>query len=1684
MKLSHIYLRLGIATVLIASMALSLFPGISVIVDNGLHVVSLGKVHASTTLDLQIDDTTNDAQERGTGDMTVTGGVQIRQESSATAASQYWGAYRVPATISQGSTIDEFWITPYAESTSVDDANFKIYCQKAAAPGAFSATAYDISGRTLTTAYVEWAADGVGAGYHDSPELKTVLQEVVNAYNVTYIVIILKPNTDVDKQFDSTIAEDGASYALKVHIKYSAGYVAPTLTSNLPTVINSTNATLSGNVTGLGGDSSVNMSFLYGTSPDSLSTETTPVVKTEIGNVTTNITSLAANTTYYFRAKGVNLGGTTLGTIRSFNTGSKSANLWWGTSTNITTWKSLKTAASHSVLWTTILAWADAHISDSPPADFVSEPDWSLQWATSGTIQQYIDTMVFVYRMTDDVVYASAAETWMNAITAYTSWNDSDTSHFTYARMIMAASTGVDGLADYSTSANHTAQLNKLIQEASDSYALSSLHSNVDYPNMKAYSGAPYVVAGIVTANATMHAYGEEMVSDCLAEMGTDGAEFEGSGYASQFIANTAPAIYASSINGTGTDFFTTYDGFLSHFPTYVMETASYNGTRLVLEDTSPGLTIFDKTDMALSFMYLLAGHTSNTTLAPYYEYYAEQHSKNRFMWDYIWKSSTLEASATGLTGMPLYVAMPSMGYVFVRDGWNLSTDLLIIFKSGTSRGHAQPAQNSYAIWNNGVMLTGGPGYTVSYDLFDETWAHNSILVDTANITEPGGLWEAWSGGQAQEGYSTGSDYGSVENGAKGVLQQLADSTNYTYARGFVDNSLYTNNATAHTSIGYVNGTGDLTSFTRHFVVSKNPYYAVVFDTVSDSSGHIYSYVFNGRDNEGVGSSLTYNGTTKTFVSSSVVTTNNVTDSILLPSAPATSIKYNNGVNSGRPFYLMMVSNNESATSAQFLNVLNFDDTLPADSATRTLINQGNCVGVKVDYTGNITDLILFSSDGNAVNQEIELSGLFAPLDGNSYTFNGTKVVAIFDDYAVIRLAETGGVTAPTITTQAASSVEETTATLNANLTNNGGEDSAVTFYWGDTDGGTNPTAWSHNATPTLPAQPQSTGVAYCNITGLTAGSVTFFTASATNSAGTSWPASTLVSSNGTQIQSFDTLTDWTSGAGAQAINTVDFKDGVASLSVISTSGVAAYSTAAISSNLSTTPNLDWWVYVPNTDNLSSISLYLSSVTNLAKYHNYTINSNTMRNGWNHVVLDKSLFSVSGGDSWDDLQIRLRVRVTSTASNTANISWDDMRYGYTAGTRVILTFDDGYDGVYSQAYPIMEANGQQGTVFVPASYIGTSGKMTLSNLTTLYNDGWDISNHTYNHINLTTVDTANATAEINNSYNWLVSGGFTRSAGILAYPFGGYNSSVITLTKVNGYMSRTTILGNFEAHATLDGNEEYQLKARSSGNTTTPATVESWIDQVINQNSLLILTFHNIVSSSANDTDKYLTSDFQTISNYLSTKQTAGLLQVETLSEYYSELVGTRYFTADEAPAITAPTMQTDAASSITSATAVLNGRVIDAGGENPTVDFYYGLTDGGTDPGSWDSTVSMGAQGGIFSTTLSGLTDNKTYYYTVRGVNSEGTDWGDTESFITDITSSSSSDAFTGVEPLLLIVPLLTVLGFIVMLKMLTAEFGEYGIGYVLTVEGLTEIVLLIAFMAIFFFFFNLLLSAIGVNL
>jgi hypothetical protein len=151
-------------------------------------------------------------------------------------------------------------------------------------------------------------------------------------------------------------------------------------------------------------------------------------------------------------------------------------------------------------------------------------------------------------------------------------------------------------------------------------------------------------------------------------------------------------------------------------------------------------------------------------------------------------------------------------------------------------------------------------------------------------------------------------------------------------------------------------------------------------------------------------------------------------------------------------------------------------DGINPPSSTKTAVNvsQGNCKGVVITTSVNHYELVLYSSDGNVVNQTLTLP-------------NSNAYVVSFSNYDVE--ANVIGTASALVNTSTTSNITNTTATLNGNISSMGTETSVVvTFEYGLTT--------SYGLTATASESPMTTtGNFHANITGLSTGSVCHFRA-------------------------------------------------------------------------------------------------------------------------------------------------------------------------------------------------------------------------------------------------------------------------------------------------------------------------------------------------------------------------------------------------------------------------------------------------------------------------------------------------------------------------------------------------------------------------------------------------------------
>jgi hypothetical protein len=654
--------------------------------------------------------------------------------------------------------------------------------------------------------------------------------------------------------------------------------------------------------------------------------------------------------------------------------------------------KELETAPSHSALWNNIQSWANAHLGDTPAARSDNRADL--------TVKIFIETMVFMYNMTDDTTYADAAVNWMLSVSDWEDWYaEGSTSTVSRCYLCLGVGCGYYALHDYMDSKDRTTVKNKLIEQAG------WLYTNYPAPTPDYSYSAHGIVIGTGVGIAALALgsdyedsskwleYSYTFIDFVLNGMGiNDGGWIEGPNYYTVGMCALIP--YCDALRRVaGKDYFALNNDFFSNTGYYAIYmtivNSEYGQGKIQMEDTTGSSPWND--DVTVDFTYKLANEYHDGYVQTFANSYAEQDSAM----SYIWKEPDLTPLA--YDDLPLHRTFDDIGYEIWRESWD-NNSLVFLFKSGRSYNHAHPDQNTYAIYKNGEALTTGIGYASSWQEYKNTLFNNCLTTGDYH----GNDGKLYGYGQAHEPNDIGGAI--VPIGTSGHILSTDYTETYFYVAGDAS-ALYTGQVYPETLDWPLYSSGSLEKWVRHVVFLPDSQYFVMYDDIVSPIAQQVNWWYRAADlfnDDGTDAppSLTINDDLIT----QVIGNNRLEIKMLEPSSGSFSytIDSNTGLYYSEFSYILLWPETNT-TTPKFLSVMTVDGRLSTRSLQATRVQQGNCLGVMVD-DGKYRDLILFSTDGEPVEQYIELGDYYKSADGNSYTFNGTQVHVNFNAYKVIRL--------------------------------------------------------------------------------------------------------------------------------------------------------------------------------------------------------------------------------------------------------------------------------------------------------------------------------------------------------------------------------------------------------------------------------------------------------------------------------------------------------------------------------------------------------------------------------------------------------------------------------------------------------------------------------------------------------
>jgi peptidoglycan/xylan/chitin deacetylase (PgdA/CDA1 family) len=122
---------------------------------------------------------------------------------------------------------------------------------------------------------------------------------------------------------------------------------------------------------------------------------------------------------------------------------------------------------------------------------------------------------------------------------------------------------------------------------------------------------------------------------------------------------------------------------------------------------------------------------------------------------------------------------------------------------------------------------------------------------------------------------------------------------------------------------------------------------------------------------------------------------------------------------------------------------------------------------------------------------------------------------------------------------------------------------------------------------------------------------------------------------------------------------------------------------------------------------------------------------------------------------------------------------------------IILTFDDGYDDNYSNAYQLLRARNLAATFFIITDYVGEEGYLTWPQIVAMSRDGFSIEAHGRTHLDLSMLGPGDTQWQIAGSKAALEAK-LGRAVNFYCYPSGRYTAQTVAILSSNNYKAAVT----------------------------------------------------------------------------------------------------------------------------------------------------------------------------------------------------------------------------------------------------------------------------------------------------
>ena len=401
-----------------------------------------------------------------------------------------------------------------------------------------------------------------------------------------------------------------------------------------------------------------------------------------------------------------------------------------------------------------------------------------------------------------------------------------------------------------------------------------------------------------------------------------------------------------------------------------------------------------------------------------------------------------------------------------------------------------------------------------------------------------------------------------------------------------------------------------------------------------------------------------------------------------------------------------------------------------------------------------------------------------------------------------------------------------------------------------------------------------------------------------------------------TLIEGFEslTVTGWVQGLianGTMTADTTHVHSGAGAIKLTVTSaGQSTLMGKAFSSPIKfTTETLfHLWFYVPDypvQQNIHYVQLIMTSYSSnpALAWTDQTsamldMSSSDCIPGWNHLCVKASEFYQEGseiGANWSRPMTAMKLRAYTQTGKTGYVTFDSFSYAQETMPRCLLTFDDGYDSIYSVAFAKMNPLGLKGTIYITKNIVEEATSpyvaITKEHLNEMHEAGWAIANHTVSHPHLDTLTQSQVEDELMGCYEWLVKNGWTRAAKHVAYPYGTpITQAMVAACKATGMLTGRTTIGTYFPYQPTPVDNMYGLKSHCLGIPATLENMKVFVDKAI-KNQATINFFGHALKDGQETGSYWGATDFEGLIDYIVARK----IPCVTIDEWYKGLTNPRY---------------------------------------------------------------------------------------------------------------------------------------------------------------------------------------------